>query len=138
MVFSKKNTFLVREKFDLAFIDICNPRNMYLETKHDRKIVCGRFGPAKPNFHLLAPVKVRLFVEFLLKLLFFIFYGEGSNGGDSSSSASGNNFDVREKPNLFYQICRCCRRITVHSRHNGKCGPAFLTSWNFESLKVSL
>ena len=69
-VFFEKNPYLVRKKFNLAFFDICNSRNMYSVTKLDRKIVCRRFVPVKPNFHFLAPVKVRFFVEFLICILF--------------------------------------------------------------------
>ena len=60
--FFRKKTYLAREKFDLAFFDMCNPRHIDSVIKSDRKIVCGRFGAVQPEFHFLAPV--RLFVEF--------------------------------------------------------------------------
>ena len=61
MFFSKKPV-LARKIIYLAFFDMFNGRHMY--SKHDRKIVCGMFGPMQPKFLFVAPV--RLFVEFLL------------------------------------------------------------------------
>ena len=63
-VFFRKNTYLVRKEFYLAFFDMGKPRHMYSVTKHDRKIVFGRVGLVQLKFHFLAPG--RLFVEFLL------------------------------------------------------------------------
>ena len=56
----------MREKFDLAFFDMCNPRHMCSVIIHDRKIFCAIFGLVQLKFHFLTSVSVRLFVEFLI------------------------------------------------------------------------
>ena len=40
-VFSKKNTCIVRKKFDSACFDMCNSSHMYSVMIHDRQIFCG-------------------------------------------------------------------------------------------------
>ena len=49
------------KKFDLAFLDMCNPRHMCSVFINDRKIFCAIFGLVQLKFR-----RMRLFVEFLI------------------------------------------------------------------------
>ena len=57
-------------KINLAFFVMFNPVHMNSVTKPNKKIVCRRFRPVLAKFPLLAPVKVRLFKEFLRYIFF--------------------------------------------------------------------
>ena len=47
MFFFRKNTYLARKKFYLAFFDMCDPRHMYPVTKHDEKLFAEGLDPCK-------------------------------------------------------------------------------------------